>query len=169
MPSIKVHPPAKLPDSGLSEQQFQIYKTELEVYLSTDDKFLPFLPGGGYETWVSSEELPDRIGQAAAPTPTAAVDTAQALVGRKRDLKLFLSLVAKTVSVNHYSTIMTHSISLEWIYNKIREDYDIQTKGIHLFNLLDVKYDSSTMTAIGFYNQYRTIIMNNLAKQRDLI
>ena len=34
---------------------------------------------------------------------------------------------------------MQQSTSLNWIYNKLREDYDIQTKGIHLFNIIDVK------------------------------
>ena len=75
----------------------------------------------------------------------------------------------KTVSVNHYSTIMQHSTSLQWIYHKIREDYDIQTKGIYLFNILDLKYDHTTMTPNGYYNQYRTVMMTNLAKREDII
>jgi len=55
MLSIKILPPEKLPDSGLSEQQFLIYKTELEVYLSLDDRLLPFLPAGQYNTWIAAE------------------------------------------------------------------------------------------------------------------
>jgi hypothetical protein len=163
MPSIKIHPPEKLPDSGLSEQQFLIYKTELEVYLSSDDKCLPFLPTGQYNTWTAAETLPDRLAAAAGTDNAATFET------RKRDLTCFLSLIAKTVSINHYSTIMQNSTSLDWIYNKLREDYNIQTKGIHLFNILDIKYDPSTMTPMGFYNQYRTIIMNNLAKANNVI
>ena len=169
MPTIKIHPPEKLPDSALSEQQFQIYKTELEVYLSSDEKLLPFLTGGPYGTWRAAEGFPDRLHEAKRPAPGEDIDDANVFARRKRDLMLFLSLVAKTVSVNHYSTIMQHSTSLQWIYDKIREDYDIQTKGIHLFNILDIKYSSATMTHSGFYNQYRTVVMNNLAKAGDII
>ena len=64
---------------------------------------------------------------------------------------------------------MQNSTSLQWIYTRLREDYDIQTKGIHLFNIIDLNYNDSTMTPTGFYNQYRMIIMNNLAKTGDVI
>lgn len=169
MPTIKIHPPEKLLDTSLSEQQFQIFKTELEVYLSTDEKLLPFLNGGQYDTWVAAETNPARLEAARNPPGEAVADNAAVFARRKRYLTLFLSLVAKTVSVNHYSMIMQHSTSLQWIYDKIREDYNIQTKGIHLFNILDLKYCSTTMMPIGYYNQFWTVIMNNLAKTNDVI
>ena len=58
---------------------------------------------------------------------------------------------------------------IKWIYDMLRSDYDIQQKGIHFFNLLDVKYDQSKMTPVAFYNQYRTIVSNNLAKTGDVL
>ena len=36
-------------------------------------------------------------------------------------------------------------------------------------NILELKYDDEKMTPINFYNQYRTIICNNLGKSRDII
>ena len=49
-------------------------------------------------------------------------------------------------------------------------DYDIQKKeGIHIFNLLDLQYDPTEMTPIAFYNQYRTMITNNLSRRDDII
>ena len=51
----------------------------------------------------------------------------------------------------------------------LRSDYDIQQKGIHFFNILEVKYDSSKTTPVAFYNQYRTVITNNLAKNGDVL
>ena len=36
-------------------------------------------------------------------------------------------------------------------------------------NILDLKYDSQSMTPVSFYNQYRTLISNNLAKTGDTI
>ena len=61
MPQIKVYPPNQLPDRGVSETQFKIWLEELEVYLSQEDKFRPFLVGGDYETWQSQENYPDRL------------------------------------------------------------------------------------------------------------
>ena len=99
----------------------------------------------------------------------AEVDDIVTLEDRNRDLELFLSLIARTVTENHYGVIMENSTSLKSIYKTLRTDYNIQTKGIHFLNVLDLKFDSSTMKPIGFYNNYRTIIMNNLAKEGDVI
>ena len=59
--SIKIYPPSQLPDKGVSETQFNIWTEELEVYLTQDDDFSVFLPGGDYETWLSQETNPERI------------------------------------------------------------------------------------------------------------
>ena len=37
MPSIKIYPPAQLPDKDISETQFNIWREELEVYLSQEN------------------------------------------------------------------------------------------------------------------------------------
>ena len=107
MPTIKINPPERLPDHGLTEQLFEIYKTELEVYLSVEEKYHPFLTGGRYANWTDEETNPHRIVQHADP------DQAVHLPQRRLELKTFLSLIAKTVSINHYSTIMRNSTSLE--------------------------------------------------------
>ena len=87
----------------------------------------------------------------------------------RNSLRTVLSLVGKCVSQGHYNSVVRHSTSLKWIYDMLRSDYDIQQKGIHFFNLLDVKYDQSKMTPVAFYNQYRTIVSNNLAKRGDTL
>ena len=51
----------------------------------------------------------------------------------------------------------------------LRCDYDIQQKGIHFYNILDLQYDSAKVTPIAFYNQYRTMITNNLSRRNDVI
>jgi len=164
---IKIYAPTRLPDHSLSEQGFQTWKTELRIYLNQEDKFLVFMPGGLYAKWEPAEEGTRLKVKAKKGVPL--VDDEVDLDSRNRDLDLFLSLIAKTVSENHYPVIMENSTSLDWIYNKLREDYDIQTKGIHFLNILDLKYDESKMQPMGFYNQYRTIIQNNLAQAGDTI
>jgi hypothetical protein len=64
---------------------------------------------------------------------------------------------------------MRHSTSLESIYDMLRSDYDMKKKGIHFFNLLDMHYDATKLSPIAFYNQYRTMITSNLAKQNDVL
>ena len=164
---IKVYAPTRLPDQGLSEQGFQTWKTELRIYLNQNEEFLEFMPGGLYPKWEPAEEGERLTVKAKKGDPP--VDDVVDLAKRNRDLDLFLSLIAKTVSQDHYQVIMENSTSLDWIYDKLREDYDIQTKGIHFLNILDLKYDESKMQPMGFYNQYRTIIHNNLAQAGDTI
>ena len=91
------------------------------------------------------------------------------LAKRRRQLRTFIGQVAKSASKNMYAVIVRHSTSLDWIYNKIREDYDIQTKGIHFLNIVDLTYDPETKTPAGFYNEYRTVIINNVRRRGETI
>ena len=82
--SIKVSPPERLPESGLTEQDFQTYKTELEVFLQLDEKFHPFFPGGAYESWEAGEGGEERLRE---PQQVGAVkDDAAKLKVRNMDL-----------------------------------------------------------------------------------
>jgi len=48
------------------------------------------------------------------------------------------------------------------------EDNDIQYKEILFFNLFDLQYNQE-ISAIGFYDQYRNLIMASLKKKGDII
>ena len=61
MSSIKILPPTRLEEGELSEADFQIFKTELEVYLEADTKYAIFLQGGNYHVWRSQEQGGERI------------------------------------------------------------------------------------------------------------
>ena len=181
MPSIKIYPPTQLPDREVNETQFNIWVEELEVYLCQEKDYEIFLKGGKYENWESAEVNPDRVpdvkdedrvqpsqedGISAA---VARQRTAEKLKKIRKDLRTVLSIIGKCVSEGHYNSITRHSTSLQWIYDCLRSDYDIQKKGIHFFNILDVKYDDTKMTPISFYNQYRTVVVNNLCKTGDVL
>ena len=176
MPSIKVTPPERLPEGSITEQQFQTFKTELRVYLMLEENFRPYIVGR-YKEWEAAEDNALRITQLVDEDKVNKVENARGemvetqktgnektnlLEDRQTYLELFLSLIAKVVSPNHYTTVMEHSTSLTWVFDMIREDYDIQTRGIHILNILDLKYEEETMKPVGFYNSYRTIVMNNL-------
>ena len=179
MPTIKIYPPSQLPDREVTETQFSIWKEELEVYLSQEADFAIFLPDQPYANWEAAEVFPDRVRDLKVEDRVqvgngVTVDGARqqnaAKVKKIRtNLRTVLSLVGKCVSQGHYNSVMRHSTSLTGIYQMLRSDYDIQQKGIHFFNILDVKYDSSKTTPVAFYNQYRTVITNNLAKNGDVL
>ena len=173
MPTIKIYPPRQLPDRNVSEVEFNIWKEELEVYLSQEEEFLHFLDGGAYATWTSQENATiDRIENLAnidANDEENEEADMEILRKRNRGLRTFLSIVAKCVSQGHYSSVIRHSTSFDNICNSLRQDYDIQKKGIHFFNILELKYDEDKMTPMSFYNQYRNIICNNLGKTGEVL
>ena len=53
MPAIKIFPPKQLPDKGLSDQKFEAWTTELEVWLGKDDEMTRFMEDGQYSTWLA--------------------------------------------------------------------------------------------------------------------
>ena len=178
MPTIKIYPPSQLSDRNVSEIEFNIWKEELEVYLSQENSFQQFLEDGKYNTWKKEEEstngkriieLDAEEGQDANGDALAPNVVERLLKQKNRDLRTFLSIIGKCVSQGHYSSVVKHSQSFTHICSNLRRDYDIQKKGIHFFNILELKYDDEKMTPINFYNQYRTIICNNLGKSGDVI
>ena len=172
MPSIKIYPPNQLPDRNVTETQFSIWCEELEVYLSQEEEFAQFLSEGKYSSWQSKETNPDRIQQLHnedLPDPNTAASRAAKLRAVRTKLRTALAIIGKCVSEGHYNNVIRHSTSLEWIYQTLRSDYDIKKRGIHFFNILEVKYDANVDTPVSYYNKYRTIIVNNLSKNGDVI
>ena len=99
MSGIKIYPPNQLPNEGVTDVQFKIWKEELEVYLSTEDKFEKFFPNGKYDEWLPAETLEGRIDAAKAP------DTEDMLSRIQKDLRQFITLVAKYVHQDNYNPI----------------------------------------------------------------
>ena len=163
MPTIKIYPPSQLPDRNVSETEFNIWKEELEVYLSQEESFQQFLEDGKYESWKKQEEAinGNRITelviaerQDANGVALAQNEIDRLLKQKNRELRTFLSIIGKCVSQGHYSYVVKHSQGFQHICSNLRRDYDIQKKGIHFFNILELKYDEEKMTPINFYNQY---------------
>ena len=113
MPSIKIYPPAQLPDRALSETHLCFWKEELEVYLSQEKAFKLFLPNETYDTSESAEEYSHRLRRLNANDMTNAgcdVTEQQAndeneekLADMRTNLRTLLSIVGKCVSEGHYN------------------------------------------------------------------
>ena len=154
---IKIKPPDPLPRGKITEIKFNMWKNKLEVYLNTEEEFEPFMPGGKYSTWTAAERYEDRIETAIGE------DTPAQLTKHREQLRSFITLISERVHEDYYNPIHRHSTSLQWIYDKVRQDYDLEQQGIHFLQIIDLKWDPTDgETPIGFYNRYRSLVIGNL-------
>ena len=64
---------------------------------------------------------------------------------------------------------MRHVTSLQWIFNIIKQDYDIKTLGINFISLSKITYDFKNKTSVGFYQRHRAHILQNAVLTGDVI
>ena len=50
MPHIKIHPPKQLPEHSISQQEFEDWQNELEIYLGQDKTMARFMSDRIYNT-----------------------------------------------------------------------------------------------------------------------
>ena len=156
---MKINPPEKLPAIGVTETGLEIWYDQLLSYLEQEDDYALFMDGGAYDTWEPAEEYPDRIRRVVNPDHGPAD-----LAKRRKQLRTFLTISARACHEHTYNTVIKHSTSLKWIVNKLREDHNIQKKGIHFLNLLEITYNQEETTPTAFYNRYRAHFVNNLRR-----
>ena len=114
MPGIKIHPPKQLPEHSLSQQEFEDWTNELEIYLGQDAAMARFMAGGVYEEWTSQEADPNRIdivrpGDPETPEENAVNRDAlmtELLAKRRWELRTFIGLIAKVAAKNMYAGIV---------------------------------------------------------------
>ena len=122
MPTLKIYPPARLPSSGVTETQFNMWIEELEVYISQEPDFKMFLPEKLYGSWFSHEVDPNRIPvlKHRDTLPAGATDsdgrnlTQEEIVEVNDDrldsirsnLITVLCIIGKCVSEGHYNAVI---------------------------------------------------------------
>ena len=127
MPQVKIHPPKQLPETKISEQEFQDWSNELEIWIGGDNDMARFMQDGIYSELQSQERNPERIQELsdrdpdrpAAGVPNRDDVVAELLRRRRRELRAFIGQVAQSASKNMYGAIVRHSTSLQLVYNKI--------------------------------------------------
>ena len=113
MPVAKIHPPEKLPNKGLTEQNFKVWKTQLRTWLYSDEALGHFLTDGRYNEWQAEEVIQLTDPDPELPQHPTQIQRDELLTKRRRQLVIFLSQVANCVSLNHYTTVLRHAISLQ--------------------------------------------------------
>ena len=156
MSRIKISKPERLPRDGITDIDLNTWKNELLNYLSQDDNFEKFSDDGPYSTWEASETSKHRILNAVLP------DTELDLAKRRKQLNNFITITAGCCYKDHYMTVIEQSTSFEWIFNELKNIYQIVHVGKDFLNIVDIRFDASTMSATSVYNAYRSKIMENL-------
>ena len=162
MSKIKISKPECLPRKGITDVDFQTWKNELQNYLNQDESFELFTSSGTYSTWLAAEVDDRRIVTCQEP------DTAAELSTRRKQLHNFLTIIAGCCYKDHYMTIIQQATSLEWIWQEMKNIYKITHCGKDFLNIVDIKWDASTMSATTVYNAYRAKILENL-KPKDTV
>ena len=170
MPSAKVLAPNPLPPKALTQTQFDIWAAELQAWLAANDSQSQFLPGGLYGEWQSEEQNPHRILVLAECDPELPAEPTQqqrnaTLDKRRKQYQVFVLLVAKCVSENHYLEITRHSTSLTWVFDLIKRDYDLRVTSIDFLNLVDIKYKPP----VAYFQKVKSHLMANTARAGQVI
>jgi len=93
------------------------------------------------------------------------------------ELGTFLDIISKSCDISHYHDIVQNSTSLQWIYSKLAQYYNIFDKEINhniyenefsVLDLFDLHYQHG-MSYVDFYNKYRDLVITNLKKKGDII
>jgi hypothetical protein len=156
MSRIKISKPERLPIEGVTDIDLNTWKNELKNYLSQDDNFDIFDEEGRYATWEAAENNKHRINVAAEP------DTQNDLTKRRKQLTNFITIIAGCCYKDHYMSIIEQSTSLDWIWNELKSIYQIVHVGKDFLNIVDIKFDPSSMSATSVYHAYRSKILENL-------
>ena len=104
MPQVKIHPPTRLPETKISEQEFQDWTNELEIWIGGDNDMARFMQDGIYNEWASQKRNPERLTELSdrdPDRPAAGVANrddvvAELLRKRRRELRAFIGQVARS-------------------------------------------------------------------------
>ena len=171
MTTIKIRLPEKLPSEKLTPVKFKAWKGQLVVFLKQSHDYRRFLHGGIYATWSANDEVQDRIAVLHADDqPQAGGDAGRLLADRQTQLETFLSIIAGLCDASQYEDVMQRSTNIEWIWNLIESDYDIQKKGRHFLKLDAIAYNKAgTESYTAFYKRLRSHFTDNLRKTGEQV
>ena len=156
MGGYKLKLPDRLPKQGVPEADLQAWWHELMNYLNQDEDFQHFKKNGLYSTWIAAEINEDRI------IDLDESDANTTLNKRRVQLNNYLVTIAGTCYRGHYMMVLNQATSIQWIYNEMKILYQLENKGKDFVNIVNMKFNPATDSAITFYNDYRAKIIENL-------
>ena len=178
---LKLNQPKELPQDGLTSVQFKPWRNHLLNFLQQDIENYRFLPGGEYAVWKAAvqtidglriDELKDTDSELGAIE--GAAGSVQVKDQKKQTLKLrrnsqlskLIQHVASFVFYTEADDINESSTSLDWVFNYLKEHYNIQAKGANFLKITENVYNAKMLPQV-FYKQLKASFVDNLRKQGE--
>ena len=180
--SLRLKPPTTLPQGPVSKVAFKVFVNQLKAYLEQDYQNYLFLPEGCYQTWgpelegrrlqALSDDDPENqklVQQAGAGRDNRfdlAAEQNRLLLTRNSQLSKFITLIAILCHYTEQDDISNCSTSFNWILDYLRQHYNIESRGEHILDIVNVVY-SGDISYQTFYKQFRAGFIDNLRKRGD--
>ena len=178
---LRLKPPSPLPEGPVSKVAFKVFLNQLKAYLEQDYTNYLFLPGGCYEVWrpeiegrriaalADNDPENQKLIQAAAGRDNGVdlpAEQARLLLTRNSQLSKFITLIAILCHYTEQDDVTQCSTSMEWITKYLRQHYNLESRGEHFLDIVEVVY-TQDMPYQTFYKQFRAGFLDNLRKQGD--
>ena len=178
---LKLNQPKELPQDGLTSVQFKPWRNHLLNFLQQDIENYRFLPGGEYAEWKAAVQTVDGLRIEDLKDTDADLGVIEGGVGsvlvkdqKKHILKLrrnsqlskLIQHVASFVFYTEADDINESSTSLDWIFNYLKEHYNIQARGANFLKITQNVYNSKMLPQV-FYKQLRASFVDNLRKKGE--
>ena len=149
---LKLIQPKELPANGLTSAEFKPWTNHLNNFLQQDVENFRFLPGGDYYTWSPASDSVSNTRIAALhgddtdhlainaddlTEPQMVVKRVRLLNTRNVQLGKLLQHVSSFVHYTESDDIQQLSKSMEWIFNYLRQHYNIEVKGSNLLKITE--------------------------------
>ena len=180
---LKLLQPKELPEDNLTDAKFKPWTNHLINFLQQDVTNFQYLPGGKYEMWKAANEVDSNkriVGLHADDDDKKVIQDGEesAVVKSGKEEKLLLTrnaqlgrMIQHIVSFVHYTEaddIDQSSTSLMWIFDYLRQHYNITPKGANFLKITDHSFKSGMQPQV-FYKQFRSSFINNLRKKNEVM
>ena len=181
MKGLRLKPPSPLPQGPVTKVAFKVFSNQMRAYLEQDHVNYMFLPEGCYSEWGPKQEgrqittLADEdpenrklIQQNEAGRIDLHAEQQSLLLTRNAQLTKFVTLIAILCYYTEQDDIMQCSTSYGWIIDYLKQHYNLESRGEHFLDILDVVY-TADMSYQTFFKQFRAGFIDNLRKRGDIL
>ena len=184
---LKLKVPNTLPSDGVNAVQFKVWQNTMIAYLEQEEANINFFPTNPYAVWEARNDHEDGMRICALHDDDeekadivhehrdddAGDDDLQRVRQRKEDklkrsrnaqLSRFLQHIANYCHYSEQDDIVNNSTSLTWVWDYLKDHYNIATRGSKFLDIAAIKPKSGEVPMV-FYKQVRARIRDNLRKK----
>ena len=171
--AVKLEPP-------ITRDKFLNWDLNHKSFCRQNPEWTQFLPGGSNSTWKRCDEDETQgikvfktemreVGGRQGEVPTAEVDQA-ATDKMLAALQEFLLTLGSCAPEDYVFTVTNESTSYNWVMNKIRVNYNLNTKGLGFLGGSELKFDigEDGKTYQQIYQALKEFYCSSLLKEGDI-